>query len=182
MLGLLGGLQAAGGIAQAIIGGRQAKKAQRALENLQTPTTTSSASINDYYNRASANPYETSLYRMQQQNINRGAATGLAMLQDRRSALGGISSLIRAQNDGLLRAGASAEQQQLGMLGSAARMKSADDERVFNINKMMPFQKQYSLLSSKAMAANQMMNAGVQNAFAGIGTLGMASSNNSNQY
>lgn len=170
----------AGGL-QSVFGGRKAKKAQQALENLQVPTTTSSAAISDYYNRASQNPYESAMYRTQRQNASRATSAGLSMLQDRRSALGGISSLIRAQNDANLRAGAQAEQQQMGMLGNAVRLKASDDERVFQQNKMLPFQKQYSLLSSKAMAGNQQLNSGLQNIFGGLGTASMGLFNNDNQ-
>ena len=38
---IIGGVQALGGLVQSIIGGGQAKRARKALENLQTPTTTS---------------------------------------------------------------------------------------------------------------------------------------------
>lgn len=173
LLAGLGIAQGAMGLAQTIIGGSQSRKARRELESLPNPTTTSSASISDYYNRASVNPYESAMYKMQQQNINRGVAGGLSALQDRRSALAGVSSLVRGQNDALLRAGSQAEQQQWGRLADATRLKYSDDQRVFNINQMLPWQQKVSMLSSKAAGGNQIMNSGLQNLFGGMNSAAM---------
>lgn len=167
-----------GGI-QSLVNSGKARRAQKALENLQTPTTTEDAAINNYYNQANANPYATGFYKNQVQGINRGTATGLAGLQDRRSALAGVSSLVRGQNDALLRAGATAENQQRQMLGAATQMKANDNNRVWEINKYMPYQKQFALMSQKAGAANQGVNAGMQNMFGGLQTLGMGAGDKS---
>jgi hypothetical protein len=182
-LAAIGAVQGLFGLGQTLLGAGKAKRAQRNLENLisNAPKTTSSASISDYYNKASQNPYETSMYKMQQQNINRGTSAGLSMLQDRRSGLAGISGIIRGQNDALLRAGANAEQQQWSRLADATRLKSADDQRVFQINQMLPFQQKLSLFSSQAAGANQGVNAGVQNIFGGAQTAAMGFMNNKNQ-
>lgn len=176
--GLAGAQFLVGGI-QSLINGGKAKRAQRALENLQTPTTTEDAAINNYYQRANANPYDTAFYQNQVQGINRGTVAGLSALQDRRSALAGVSGLVRGQNDALLRAGATAEQQQRAMLGQATQMKANDNNRVWEINKYMPYQKQFALLSQKAGAANQGVNAGLSNMFGGLQTLGMAAGDKS---
>lgn len=168
----LGGLQAVGGIVQSIIGGRRARKATQELENLKSPTTTSSASINDYYNRASANPYDTAAYRLQKEQLERNAAAGISALQGRRAGLLGINSILRSQNDATLRAAANAEQMQRSMFADATRLKANDDARVFNINQMMPFERKYSLLASKAAGGNQLLNAGLSNTFGGLGTFG----------
>ena len=83
--------QGVGGIAQSIIGGIQAHKARKALENLKSPTYTPNQSILDYYNKALAryniNPYQSQLYKMQNQNIQRGIAQGLNALSQGRGAL-----------------------------------------------------------------------------------------------
>lgn len=176
---LLGGAQALTGLIGGLIGGGKARRAQRALERLQTPTTESNAATNNLYNQASASPYDTQMYQMQKQNIGRGTAAGLGALQDRRSALAGISGLIRGQNDALLRAGANAEQQQFGRLATATQMKAADDNRVWEINKYMPYQKQFALLSQKAGAAAQGANMGWQNLFGGLQTGAMAAGDKS---
>ncbi len=167
---ILGGIQAAAGLAQTIGGLIGGSRARRQLDNLRDPTTTASSSIADYYNRASASPYSSPQYRQQQQNIQRATNTGINALQDRRSALGGLSGIIRSQDDSLLKAGANAEQQQWSRLGDATRLKAADDQRVYNQNVLQPFQRKYSMLASKAAGGNQIMNAGLQNVFGGVGT------------
>lgn len=169
----LGAIQAIGGGIQAIVGSKRAKRAQKAYENLATPTTTSSATISDYYNKASANPYDTSFYKSAQQNLSRGTAQGLGALQTRGGGLSGVAALIRQQNDGYLRAAGQAEGMQQRMLGDAVRLKANDDQRVFQQNKMMPYEKMAGIRIAQAQAGNQMMNAGLQNVFNGIGTAAM---------
>jgi hypothetical protein len=174
MLGaILGGAQMVGGLIQGIAGSRQAKRAERGLEKLQTPTASSDQAIDNYYTQANANPYDTSLYKQQQQQANRGLAAGLGAAQDRRGGLAAISGLVRNQNDTLLRAGVAAEQQRNQMLGMATRMKSADNQRLWEINKLMPYQKKFSLLSQKAAGGNQLANAGWSNLFGGMQTAAM---------
>lgn len=166
--------QGIGGLVQAGIGLFGGRKARRGLENLQIPTYTPAKSISDYYGEAKQrygiSPYASTLYGMQAQNIARGTAQGVGALQDRRSAIGGISSLIQQQNDALLKAGAAAEQQKeqrFGQLGQAAGMMAGEERQAFNINKMMPYEKKYNLLAMKAQGYNQLLNAGLQNIFGG---------------
>jgi hypothetical protein len=175
----LAGLQGIAGLAQGIFGGRKARKAERALENLQTPTTENNAAINNLYNQASASPYATASYQNQMQNINRGTTTALSALGGRRSALAGVSSVLRAQSDAMGRAGANAEQQQFGRLGAATQMKANDDNRVWEVNKYMPYQKQFSLLAQKAAGGNATANAGWQNLFGGMQTAAMGAGDKS---
>lgn len=164
---MLEGIQIATGIAQSIFGGKKARKAQKQLEGM-VEGYQPSPSIQDYYNKAlqrySVNPYTSSLYNYQQGQIKAGTAQGIQALQDRRSALAGIPQLIQAQNDALLKAGATAEGQQaqaLGQLGQAAGMKTAEDR--------YKFENKYNLLAQKAGAAAQTSNMGLQNIFQGIG-------------
>ena len=172
-------LQSVGGLAQTIFGGIRAKKAQRELENLQTPVYEKSKSIDNYYNQAlqryNVDPYSSSLYKMQSQNIQRGANQGLSALQDRRSGLAGISSLMQGQNDALLKAGVSAEDEKnrrFGQLGTATNMQAGEERQAFNVNKMMPYEKRYNLLAQKAAGGANTMNAGLQNVFGGLSGLG----------
>ena len=170
-------IQGIGGLAQAIFGGGRARRAERALENLKTPTYEKSQAIGDYYskalNRYNTNPYNTAMYNQQQRNIQRGTSTGISALQDRRSAIGGISRLVQQQNDASLNSAAAAEQQQaqsFGQLGQAAGMQAGEDRQAFNINKLMPYEKQYNLLASKAAGGAQTMNAGISNIFGAAST------------
>lgn len=169
-------IQAGAGLVQSIIGGGKARKAQKELEQLQTPTYTQNQSILDFYNKAlqrnNVDPYSSNLYKMQQQGIQRSTAQGLGGLQDRRSGLAGISSLVQGQNDSLLRAGVAAEEnqnQRFGQLGQAAAMKAQEDNTAFHYNQVAPYEKQYNLLAMKASGANQTTNAGLQNIFGGLG-------------
>src|SRR6266536_430499 len=161
---------AALGAIQSGIGYFQGKKARKQLENLQTPTYTPAKSITDYYNNALSryqqSPQQSNLYKMQAQNIARGTAQGISGLQDGRSALGGISGLIQGQNDAQLKALATSEQdqnQKFSQLGSASQAMAGEERQAFNINKMMPYQKQYDILNQKAAGGAQLMNAGLQN-------------------
>lgn len=160
--------QGIGGLAQGILGYTQAHKAQKQLEKLVN-SYQPNQSIMDYYNKAlqryNVNPYQSRLYQMQTQNAARGLTTGINTLQDRRSALAGVSGLVQGYNDASLKAAAAAEGQQaqaLGQLGQATGMKAAEDK--------YPFQLKYGLLAAKAGGGNQIMNAGLSNIFGGLQT------------
>lgn len=172
-------LQGVGGLAQSIFGGSRMRRAERALEKLQTPTYEKSAAIGDYYNKAlqryNINPAQSNLYRMQERNIQRNQATGINALQSRRAGIGGISKLVQGSNDAMLNATAAAEQQQsqaFGQLGQAAGMQAGEERQAFNINKLMPYEKQYNLLAGKAAGGAQTMNAGLQNMFGAASSYG----------
>ncbi len=179
-LAMLPGIaQGVGGIAQTIFGGGRARRAEKALEKLQTPVYQESGTIKDFYSKAlnkySIDPTKSSLYQSQMQNIQRGTATGMAGLQDRRGSCAGVAGVVQAQNDASLNATAAAEQQQsqaLGQLGQAAQMKLGEERMAFEQNQVAPYQKKAALLSAKAQGGNQMMNAGIQNVFGGLQSLG----------
>lgn len=165
------------GVLQGIGGYIQERNAENALEKLQTPTYTPSSTIADYYSKAlqrySINPYDSPLYKMQQQNILRSGASGLTSLQGSRNAIGGVSNIVQAQNDALLKAGATAQQeqgQQLAQLGNAAEAQTKEGDKAFQYNQLAPYQKQYNLLAMKAGGGAGIMNAGIQNIFGGIGS------------
>lgn len=169
-------LQAGIGIAQGIGGFFQAKKAQKKLENLRSPTYAPNQGISNYYktalDRFQTNPYASQGYTMASQNAGRSLAAGLGALNDRRGGIAGISRLTAINNDAMLKAGTMAENQQnqrFGQLGGATQMKAADDKYAFQTNQLMPYQQNYNRLAGKAAAGNQIMNAGIQNIFGGIG-------------
>lgn len=187
----LSAITAGAGLIQGISGFFGARKARRQLDAMQTPSYTPSKSISDYYNEAQRryqeSPYQSNLYKMQAQNIARGTAQGISALQDRRSALAGISGLVQGQNDALLKAGAAAEQQKeqrFGQLGAASQAMGAEQRKAFEINQMLPYQNRRDILSQKAAGNTALMNAGLQNVFGGLqgaamyksGILGGASS------
>lgn len=172
-------LQAGAGILQTIIGGGKARKAQRELERLQTPTYTPNKSIIDYYDKAlsrfNTDPYQSELYKQQQQQIGRNATTAINQAQDRRSGLAAVSGINRGANDAMLNAGVAAEQQRnqrFGQLGNAAGMRANEDMTAFQYNQVAPYEKKYNLLAMKAAGNNQTAQAGMQNIFQGLSNAG----------
>jgi hypothetical protein len=163
------------GLLQSIIGGIGARKNQKKLEQLQTPTYGGSSSIMDYYNKAlqryNTNPYQSNQYQYATQGADRATAAGINALQTRGSAVGGISRLTALNNEAKLKAGVNAENEQsqrFGQLGQASGMKTEDELRQFQQNKIAPYEKKYNLLSMKAGAANATANAGISNIFGGL--------------
>lgn len=161
--------QGAIGIGQSIIGGikqnRATKKYEKLIDSYQP-----NQSIMDYYGKAlqryNQNPYDSTIYRMQSQNAGRGLATGLSTLNDRRSALAGVSGLVRGYNDSMLKAAATAEGQQgaaLSQLGQATGMKAAEDK--------YKFEAKANLLGAKAVGGGQLLNSGLQNAYGGLSNI-----------
>lgn len=137
----------------------KAKKAEQGLEDSlkNTPQYKPNQSILDYYqtalNRYNTNPSDTREYKVASQNIKQGTVQGLKALQDRRSGLAGVPTLIANQNNSLLRAAVNAENrkaQEFGVVGQAAGMKAGEDRAAFQQNQMYPFEAKYNLLSMKA--------------------------------
>lgn len=171
----LGLIQAGVGGLQSLIGGLQAARAQKQLSRLKSPTYIQSASVGDLYNKAlqrySQNPYQSAYYQNAMQSAGRGLATGMKALGDRRSTIGGLSTLVQNYNDSGLRAVAGAEADsnaKFSQLSGAAGMKAGEERTAFQINKMLPYEQRYNLLASRASGGNQIMNAGMQNVFGGL--------------
>jgi len=165
-------IQAGLGLYQTIAGGIRAKKSEKALSKMQSPTYDLNPSITDYYQKALArynpNAYQSAGYRQGQQNIGSNLAAGITASQDRRGGLANVSNLVAQSNRASLSNVANAENQQaqaLGQLGSAAGMKAGDDRMAFNINKVQPFERKYNLLAAKASGGNKVMGAGLSNIF-----------------
>lgn len=155
------------GLLQSIFGGISAKKNQKKLEQL-VDSYKPNESIMDYYNKAltryNPNPYNSASYRAATQGANRSLNAGLNALQDRRSALAGVNSLVQGTNDASLRAAANAEREQAGQLaqlGQATGAKAAEDR--------YKFENKYNLLAMKAAGGNKTLGAGISNAFNALG-------------
>lgn len=174
----VGGLQTLVGLGQSIFSGR--KKAERQLNQLidNAPKYQANKSILDYYNKAlqryGVDPAQSAMYKRNMQNINQGVATGVAGLQDRRSALAGTSSLLRAANDARLNTEVAAENERnrrFGELGSATNMKAGEERYMFENNELMPFDMRAQVKAQKLQGANQRSNAGMGNIFGGFSTI-----------
>jgi hypothetical protein len=161
--------QAGLGVLQAATSGSKARERELDAYAKQSPLYKGSKSVDDYYqeamNRYRENPYQSLQYQIGQKNIQRATAQGLGALQDRRSAIGGISRLQANQMFGMQNLGAQAEAQRnarFGQLGGATQMKTGEDYRKFDINQMTPYNRQLGLKQMKAQAANDRYNAGLQ--------------------
>lgn len=156
------GAATAGGMA--IDANKRRKRRERELDEMakQSPLYGGSKPISEYYqtalNRYKENPYQSQQYQVGARNIQRSTAQGIGALQDRRSALGGISRLAQGQADALTNLGVSAEGQRnarFGQLGAATQMKNADLMQQFQINQQDPYLRKFGLQQSKVQAANQ---------------------------
>jgi uncharacterized protein YecT (DUF1311 family) len=155
----------------AISANKQQKRAQAELERqaANSPLRKESKSLNDYYqqalNRFKESPYQSAAYQQAMQNARRTTASGLGALQDRRSAIGGISRLGGMERDASLSAVARGEQmqaQRFNELGRATQMKKRDEDELFDINVMTPYQRKLQLEQMKGAAAGERYNAGMQ--------------------
>jgi hypothetical protein len=161
--------QAGLGALQAGTSGAKARERELDAYAKQSPLYKGSKSIDDYYqeamNRYRENPYQSQQYQMGAMQARRATAQGLSALQDRRSAIGGISRLEAGQNYAMQNLGAQAEAQRnarFGQLGGATQMKTGEDYRKFDINQMTPYNRMLQLKQLKAQAANDRYNAGLQ--------------------
>ena len=183
-LGVAGTIAAVGTAGSLAMGGiqmananKQQKRAQAALDRqaANSPLRKESKSLNDYYqqalNRYNENPYQSAAYQQAMQNARRTTASGLSALQDRRSAIGGISRLGGMERDASLGAVAQGEQmkaQRFSELGRATQMKKRDEDELFDINEMTPYQRKLQLEQMKGAAAGERYNAGMQMAGQGL--------------
>lgn len=137
----------------------KANKAEKGLEDSlkNTPQYKPNQSILNYYQQAldkyNTNPSDTREYKQASQSIKQGTVQGLKALQDRRSGMAGIPTLIANQNNSLLNAAVRSEQEkarQFGVLGQATGMKVGEDKAAFQQNEVYPFESKYNLLAMKA--------------------------------
>jgi len=171
---------AGAGLLQTGIGLFGAHKAQKNLEKLasQAPIYQPSRAIGDYYNEAKnrylQSPYNTQMYQQAMNNVQRNLGSGVGALQDRRLALGGVSSLVDQSNRAMGQAGVQAEalrNQNFGRLGQAAGMQAGEDRYAFQNNQVNPWQTKMQLAGAKASGMNQLANAGIGNIFTGLGNI-----------
>ena len=172
------GAAVSGGMA---IGANQRRKSREAELDAyakQSPLYQGSKPISEYYqqalNRYNVIPYQSQQYQLGAMNARQSTAQGINALQDRRSAIGGISRLEAGQNAAMQNLGAQAEAQRnarFGQLGGATQMKNADLMQQFDINKMTPYNRQFGLKQMKSAAANQEYSQDVSNTYNALGNM-----------
>lgn len=165
----------------AISANKAQKRSQAELERqaANSPLKKESKSVNDYYqealNRYNESPYQSAAYQQSMQNARRTTASGLSALQDRRSAIGGITKLGGMEKGASQGAVAQAEQmkaQKFNQLGQAAQMKKRSEDDLFDTNVMTPYQRKLQLEQMKGAAAGERYNAGMQMIGQGISSAG----------
>lgn len=174
-----GGTALASGVSA--IGSNQRRKSRESELDAyakQSPLYQGSKPISEYYqqamNRYNENPYQSQQYQVGAMNARRATAQGLGALQDRRSAIGGISRLEAGQNAAMQNLGAQAEaqrNQRFGQLGNATQMKNADLMQQFDINKMTPYNRMLALKQMKSQAANEEYSRDVSNTYGALNNL-----------
>jgi len=159
------------------------------LEQLaaNSPLQKESKTLNDYYqeslNRYRENPFTTPYYLENLKQSERSAAQALGALQTRGAAIGGTSRINRILQDARNRGVAGAMQNknvQFGQLGSATQMKRAEENMLFDINKMTPYNRRLQLqqmaaegYTSDKAAYDQMIQSGIGNAATALMYKGM---------
>jgi hypothetical protein len=150
--------------------GQQANDYQSRMEEMarNSPLYQGSKPINEYYqqalNRYNENPYQSQQYQLGAMNARQATAQGINALNDRRSAIGGISRLEASQNYSMQNLGNQVEgarNARFSQLGGATQMKNADLMQQFDINKMTPYNRMLQLQQLKTQAANDRYNAGL---------------------
>lgn len=144
--------------------------AEEALKN--SPKYAANRSILNYYDEAlrkyNVNPTDTREFKATKQGINQGTVQGLRALQDRRSGLAGVPTLVANQNNSLLKAAVNSENrkaQELGVVGQAAGMKAGEESAAFRQNELYPFEGRYNLLTMKAAGARAGQRQDTQNLY-----------------
>lgn len=172
MTGVGTAAQAVAGLTQTVGGWIQQHKATKALEKLNSPSYSQNQSILDYFSKAlqryNVDPYTSTQYKKAVQDTSRSTAQGLEALRGRGGAVAGVNSIIANQNDNLLKAATEAENrkaQEFNVLRDATQLKAGEDDKAYQYNKFMPYERKYNLLAMKAGGGNQIMNAGLQNIY-----------------
>ena len=153
------------------------RKAQDELERKakNSPLYRGNPSIDKIYNESLAryfeSPYQAAQYKNAQNAARRTTATGISGLQSWGSAIGGIGKLASIENNAIQNAGVQAEansNQRFGQFVNTAQMKKDEDYKVFDINKMTPFNRELQLGQMKSAAAGDRYAAGMQMVGSGL--------------
>lgn len=160
--------------------GKAMEEREGMLKNV--PQYTGGGSILDYYKqayqRSKVLPTELASYKTQMQNIGESAAQGLGALAGRRSALAGVGSIVRGQQQAqqqAVTAGEAEQSRRIGQLGGAAQMKTAEETKRYNVNVLAPYERRLQAATQKLQAAQARKDAGIQNIIGGVNLAAMGS-------
>lgn len=147
---------------KALLGAVQAGLGANKLKKLERPTYEIPDEIRRNMTEAEMQAYEGLPAEQKQQylqNIQRGQATAVKGLSDRKAGLTGITDVLQAQNDAFtnLVSMDAAARQQNRMLSQQARQTMASyKDKAFDVNKMQPYQE-------KSEEAQALISSGIQN-------------------
>jgi hypothetical protein len=168
------------GLYNAIKSGQEAKDYQAKMERMarSSPVRQANPELANYYgealNRYRENPFTTPYYTESIKQANRAAANAIGAMQTRGAAIGSIGrinqGLMDASNRGVMGA-IQNKNAQFSQLGSATQMKKAEEDQMFDINQMTPYNRMLQLQQLKTQAANDRFNAGLSMGAQGLSNL-----------
>jgi hypothetical protein len=166
------------GTAQMLSANKGRRRAELEAKAQNSPIYKPSKAIQSYYqeamNRYQESPFQTQQYQVGAQNIRRGMASGVAGLQDRRSAIGGINRLAASEANAMQNLAASAEgqrAQRFGQLGQASQAMAGEQRMEFDINKQTPYNRNLQLAQWRAQTAADQEQAGLSTIGTGLSNL-----------
>lgn len=178
MIGAGAAIGAAVGLGKAVMGGVQARKAKKALENLERPTYEVPEGIKQNLSQAKLDALEGLPAEQKQQainNMNRTMAAGLASGASRKGGLAGVGGAMQAQTDafsGMISADAVARQQNKQGLAQANTAMAGYEDQAFQMNEMDPYNQELGALQGQSAAGQQTMYSGIDD-IAGAASMGV---------
>jgi len=164
---ILGGIQAAAGIGQAVAGYIQKKNLTRPEYQIpdEIEKNMSEAELMSYYGMPDAQKQQY------MQNIQRAGQQALAGVADRKGGLGMVSTIQQSQQDSYMNLLSADVQQRMQNIQNAQQQRNVMaqfKDKAFDINEMQPYQQSYA-------EAQALIGSGMQNVMGGVSTAAMGS-------
>jgi hypothetical protein len=163
-------IQGVSGLGQIFGAKKRAKEREVEAQAAMQPQYGGSPGIAEYVQQsrqlANTAAQRSALYKQQEQQIARNLATGLGATGYRPGGQSAVAGLVQGATDASMRNLAQAEnlrEQRIARSGQAAQMKSGEDLRMFQMNKLQPWQTKFNLLAQKAAQAAVQQGSGLSN-------------------
>ena len=163
---IIGGVQAAMGVGQAVAGFIQKKNLTRPQYHIppEIEKNMSEAELMSYYGMPDAQKAEY------MQNIQRSTQGALRGISDRKGGIGAVSVAQQTQQDAYMNLLSADVQQRMQNIQTAQSMRQTMAQyrdKAFEINEMQPYEQKYA-------EAQSLIGAGMQNFMGGLQTVGQA--------
>jgi hypothetical protein len=160
---ILGGVQAAAGIGQAVAGWVKKKNLTRPEYQIpdEIEKNMSEAELMSYYGMPDAQKQQY------MQNIQRAGQQALAGVADRKGGLGMVSTIQQSQQDSYMSLLSADVQQRMQNIQAAQQQREVMaqfKDKAFEVNEMQPYQQSYA-------EAQALIGAGTQNFMGGLSTI-----------